>query len=57
MGSKYMIYCSKYPIKYEFWDECYQTDSFFKMFMFMIKVKFKYDIIDIQIRDFNRMSD
>ena len=55
MGAKYMIHCAKYPYK-GYSDEDYQSNNIFKAFLFLIKAMFKYEIIDIQIRNHDKMS-
>lgn len=55
MGSKYMINCAKYPFK-GLYDMDYQSNNLFKAFVFLVKAMFQYEIIDIQIRNHDRMS-
>ncbi len=50
MGNKFMILCSKYP--YEgYWQHSYNTDSVIKFIFALIKCYFKYEIIDVNIRN------
>ena len=55
MGSNYSIECSKYPYK-GIADKFYQTNSLFKAFAFIIIAVFKYEIIDVHIRNHDRME-
>lgn len=50
MGNKFMILCSKYP--YEgYWQYSYNTGSIIKFIFALIKCYFKYEIIDVNIRN------
>lgn len=55
MGAKYMIECAKYPFK-GYWDASCQSNNIFTALIFLIKAMFQYEIIDIHIRNHDRMS-
>lgn len=50
MGNKFMILCSKYP--YEgYWQHSYNTNNVIKFIFALIMCYFKYEIIDVNIRN------
>ena len=50
MGNKFMILCSKYPYV-GYWQYSYNTGSIIKFIFALVKCYFKYEIVDVNIRN------
>ena len=55
MGNKYLILASKYPFMGHP-NKCYQTKWFLVFAVRFVYCLFKYEIIDVQVRDNKRMD-